>query len=115
MSRSIFGWSYPPGAANDPNAPWNQDDGPCAVCGKDMDHCVCPECKVCGSCGDPNCYKREGGHDLKLSLEQIVGRERVRLNRFKEQVAEQEDYIQQLESGYFQPSRDIEDNPDPWR
>lgn len=20
----IFGWSYPPGAANDPNAPWNQ-------------------------------------------------------------------------------------------
>lgn len=22
---SKFGWSYPPGAANDPNAPWNQD------------------------------------------------------------------------------------------
>jgi hypothetical protein len=26
MSRNPFGWSYPPGAANDPNAPWNQDD-----------------------------------------------------------------------------------------
>jgi hypothetical protein len=25
MSRSIFGWSYPPGAANDPYAPYNQD------------------------------------------------------------------------------------------
>jgi hypothetical protein len=23
---SKFGWSYPPGAANDPNAPWNQDE-----------------------------------------------------------------------------------------
>lgn len=21
-----FGWSYPPGAANDPNAPWNQEE-----------------------------------------------------------------------------------------
>jgi len=24
---NIFGWSYPPGAANDPNAPYNQDEG----------------------------------------------------------------------------------------
>lgn len=24
---SKFGWSYPPGAANDSNAPYNQDDG----------------------------------------------------------------------------------------
>ncbi len=28
MSRNIFGWSYPPGAANDPNAPWNQEEVP---------------------------------------------------------------------------------------
>jgi hypothetical protein len=28
MSRSVFGWSYPPGAANDPYAPYNQVDGP---------------------------------------------------------------------------------------
>ena len=26
MSRSMFGWSYPPGAANDPYAPWNQTE-----------------------------------------------------------------------------------------
>lgn len=25
---SIFGWSYPPGAAGDPNAPWNQTSQP---------------------------------------------------------------------------------------
>ena len=22
--RSMFGWSYPPGAENDPHAPWNE-------------------------------------------------------------------------------------------
>jgi hypothetical protein len=33
MSRSIFGWSYPPGAENDPNAPYNQPDPvPCKRC-----------------------------------------------------------------------------------
>jgi hypothetical protein len=25
MSKSPFGWSYPPGAENDPSAPYNQD------------------------------------------------------------------------------------------
>jgi len=29
MTRNIFGWSYPPGAENDPNAPYNQPDNPC--------------------------------------------------------------------------------------
>lgn len=28
----IFGWSYPPGAANDPNAPYNQTDVPLDLC-----------------------------------------------------------------------------------
>lgn len=25
MTHGIFGWDLPPGAAGDPNAPWNQD------------------------------------------------------------------------------------------
>jgi len=35
---SKFGWSYPPGAANDPFAPYNQefDDEHCVYCGKDL-------------------------------------------------------------------------------
>lgn len=35
---SKFGWSYPPGAANDPFAPYNQDydDDHCAYCGADL-------------------------------------------------------------------------------
>lgn len=38
MSRSIFGWDYPPGAENDPNAPYNQVDEDdietCEICGE---------------------------------------------------------------------------------
>jgi hypothetical protein len=61
MSRSVFGWSYPPGAANDPNAPWNQQAGPCEVCGLEVeDDCICQECPVCGAHGDPKCYREHG-------------------------------------------------------
>jgi hypothetical protein len=56
----IFGWSYPPGAANDPNAPYNQTDQPCEVCGKFPDNCICPECPNCGAYGDPHCYDNHG-------------------------------------------------------
>lgn len=68
--RSIFGWSYPPGAANDPNAPWNQEDPPCDVCGMDCYSCVCPECHICGVSGDPLCYEY---HGLVRSQAQIDG------------------------------------------
>ncbi len=33
MSDRLFGWDYPPGAANDPRAPYNQgDEPPCWDC-----------------------------------------------------------------------------------
>jgi len=53
----IFGWSYPP---DDPSAPYNQVDQPCAVCGNFEDDCICPECPVCKGIGDPSCYERHG-------------------------------------------------------
>jgi hypothetical protein len=40
LSRSPFGWHYPPGAENDPNAPWNQPDGEykdCYLCGTEFE------------------------------------------------------------------------------
>lgn len=71
----MFGWSYPPGAANDPNAPYNQQEGPCEVCGKGCDDCICPECDLCGSQGDPDCYDpyqfRPGFHGLFRTQAQI--------------------------------------------
>ena len=67
----LFGWSYPPGAANDPFAPYNQTDPPCEVCGAlDVDDCVCPECPVCGGQGDPDCCER---HGMTVTMEQLHG------------------------------------------
>ena len=64
-----FGWSYPPGAALDPFAPYNQVDGPCAICGKSEDACICPECPVCHTNGADWCYR---DHGLVRSPEQIA-------------------------------------------
>lgn len=69
MSRSIFGWDYPPGAANDPNAPWNQVDPPCAICGKEAGVCICPECPTCGAQGDPGCYVEDACPVCGIALE----------------------------------------------
>jgi hypothetical protein len=60
MSRSIFGWSLPPGAAGDPFAPWNQEEPPCELCGNCVEDCICPECQTCGAYGDPRCYVDHG-------------------------------------------------------
>ena len=62
MARNLFGWDYPAGAENDPNAPWNQKDpefeadhkGFCERCGKGDDESPidldsgghCEECAI---------------------------------------------------------------------
>lgn len=78
MSRHMFGWSYPPGAAGDPNAPWNQDDGYCEICYRNVHECLCPECPVCGTCGDLRCYgpASSGAHGMEESNEQRASREK---------------------------------------
>lgn len=57
MSKSPFGWSYPAGAENDPNAPYNQGPDKCPVCEEYFDdlgrtctatthlECDCPKCQ----------------------------------------------------------------------
>lgn len=68
MSRSIFGWSYPPGC----NGPPDDYDLPCAICGEFPDNCICPECQECGGVGDPSCYLNHGlrrTEEQKFSLE----------------------------------------------
>lgn len=75
---SIFGWSYPPGCNGTPY----DEDYPCEVCGgydtiggKGKNQCVCPECKVCGEVGNPDCYlpvdsKNEFHHGQVMTEEQ---------------------------------------------
>lgn len=47
-------------------------DQPCEICGQDEDNCICPECSVCGSYGDPYCYVH---HGLRRTEEQKFLRE----------------------------------------
>jgi hypothetical protein len=57
----LFGWSLPPGCGT---LPGEEPDPPCALCGEDVDHCICPECPQCGCIGDPKCY---GSHGLVMT------------------------------------------------
>lgn len=76
MSRNPLGWSYPAGAENDPNAPWNiEDPERCERCDEtfeEFDDDGRPEerscgCKFCEECdevlpldADPDAYLCEG-------------------------------------------------------
>ena len=107
----MFGWSYPPGAANDPNAPWNQEDGPCAVCACDCADCICPECPTCGQMGDPDCYKK---HGLKLTREQSITRQKARVYAAKERLQDAELALAYLEEG-GDVYEEVGEDTDPWR
>jgi len=56
MSRSMFGWSLPPGVTSRMIDEAYGREEPCQICGLWPDDCICPECPVCGSFGDPACY-----------------------------------------------------------
>src|SRR5262245_65324906 len=132
MSRSPFGWSLPPGAASDPNAPWNQEDGPCAVCCKHIDDCCCPECPTCQQQGEPSCYMKcfdEKGnacepHIAKLSHAQILAREECRIALRQDQVQERKlglEYLREHDADWNtlcddspELSSDLAVNPDPF-
>lgn len=44
------------------------DEGPCDVCGQQVDMCLCPPCPVCGQYGNPVCYD---DHGLIRTQEQV--------------------------------------------
>jgi hypothetical protein len=48
--------------------------GPCDVCGRAAEACVCPECPVCRVMGNPTCYAdagTSGSHGLRRSDAQL--------------------------------------------
>lgn len=47
--------------------PYDEPEYPCEICGEHINTCICPDCPVCGSVGDPDCYR---GHGLKRTEEQ---------------------------------------------
>ena len=107
---SIFGWSYPPGAANDPNAPYNQEDLPCDICGQDVDDCICPECPSCGQIGELQCYDgfpagKPNSHGLTRSLGQVVMKADAE-KRWAEEARDWDDYADEI-------SDDLGPSPEP--
>lgn len=84
---SMFGWSYPPGCSGTPY----DEDMPCEVCGKDVDRCICPECKECGVHGDPKCYDVDHGHGLVKTPEQVESL-RVEMQRWEDMAQIEAEY-----------------------
>lgn len=83
----MTGFNLPPGVTT---AMINalSDEGPCEVCGRFVDDCICPECPVCQAVGDPDCYDQ---HGMLRTAEQIASMQHAK--------AMQADEIQQeLES-----------------
>lgn len=89
---SKFGWSFPPGAAGDPFAPYNQPDPPCATCGES--DCECPECPICGEAGNEYCY--EQGH-LQYSNRQLIGRSKLKIAQLEDQLSDEREALRYLE------------------
>ena len=52
--------NLPPGCTNKMIEDHFGSDGPCDVCGRSVDDCICPECPECGGVGDPRCYEGSG-------------------------------------------------------
>jgi hypothetical protein len=65
----IFGWSLPPGCTT---LPGEEPDGPCEVCGKAIDDCICPECPECGEIGAPDCYAHHGMVKTQAQIDSLA-------------------------------------------
>jgi hypothetical protein len=72
--------------AIEPRNPFETDDGPCGICGKAVDDCICPECPTCGGQGDPKCY-RDKGHPLRLSMPQVIANQEYKIAVMKGEFA----------------------------
>ena len=81
MSRSMFGWSYPPGCSGTPF----DEDYPCQICGKAVDDCDCPTCPVCDVAGDPFCYEK---HGMTYSPKQLAAQEKLKVDQKAQYEAE---------------------------
>ena len=84
------------------------EDGPCSVCYRSCEDCVCPECPTCGVQGDPACYGSEpSSHINVFTKEQIVGQIRRRIDSFQDLAMGEAQYLSHIESkpeGYTQPA-----------
>ena len=103
MNRPL-GWSYPAGVTR---LPWEDVDVTCEVCLGDPESsdpasaCICPECNICGSAGDPACYARgtRTNHALELRPKHrpLVAERRRRLDELQRQESLADLHLARLE------------------
>ena len=78
------------------------------MCFKDPADCICRECPTCSAQGDPVCYEK---HDLRLTREQAISRQWVRIRELEMQIADENQYLIYLkEGGDFDDELHIEAN-----
>lgn len=78
----------------------------CKVCENEKDECICPECPTCGDTGEPRCYK---DHVLRLNVSQLINRAVAHIERMREEIAVEEQYIEWLKDqgpDYCEPWND---------
>lgn len=116
MSRRTFGWDLPPGVTHR-MIEEQCEEGPCAVCCRSVDLCICPECPTCEAQGDPKCYSDpvhgKENHGLKLNKEQAISRQKARVAFTKERLMDEEMYLAQLEGDVEKQSYELSDIPGP--
>jgi hypothetical protein len=88
------------------------EEGPCDVCRKPVDDCICPECPKCKAQGDPKCYAeirvkrgRRKPHGLVLSLDQKISRQKMEVEFTKDKVCEEQQYLDLLEAEKYGTGR----------
>ena len=108
----MTGWNMPPGCSR---VPGDEPEPPCEVCGRPSEDCICPECPVCGSQGDPGCYEDmprptdklrraprsrpvHAPHGLHCTLQQKIGQSRLRIAALEDLLADETMHLQWLES-----------------
>lgn len=91
--RSIFGWDLPPGVTNR-MIEAQFEEGPCEVCFRHVDDCICPECPKCGDFGNPQCYIE---HGLKYSIDQKIGKVKNSISILSEQLNDAHMELAELE------------------
>ena len=105
MTRSVFGWSLPPGCTQRHIDEAFGGEAVCECCGHNVDSCICPECPYCGAAGDPACYN--AGHEsddvrlrgkMEFTKPQLIGQSRLKIAGWQDQIVFEEQYIAHLES-----------------
>ena len=107
MTRSMFGWSLPPGCTQRMIDEAYGDDRPCECCGYDPAECICQECPVCNATGDPQCYDKKAHsryHHMAYGKEQLIGQTRMKIAALQDEISAESQYIAWLE-----------EKPDGWR